>query len=505
MKTGRVYLVGAGPGDPGLITRRGEELISRAEVIIHDDLIDERLLESFPRNAEIIYAGKRRGMHLVPQALINSMLVEKAKEGKTVVRLKGGDPFLFGRGGEEVIALSDAGILFEVVPGVTSTVAVPAYAGIPVTHRNVASTFTVITGHEYPGKPDSGINWKCLAEDKGTLVFVMGVSNLAEIVKRLTENGKSARTPVALIGEGTRPTQKTVTGTLANIVDRVKKSKLKTPAVILVGNVVKFNKKLDWFTTRPLSGKRILVTRATGQAEAMSRVLSDAGAIPVELPVIGIKAIEDFSNMDKAISGISRYSWVVFTSVHGVDAFFNRLYEKKLDARDLSKCSIAAIGPATAAKLREKGVVSDMIPKKFSAAGILSELKKRNVSGKSFLLPRSDLADPELAQGIMKLGGKVNEIAAYHTVSLAEKTGKGKKPAFPGDIDVITFTSSSAVRALVNIFKDTDAMNRSKTACIGNKTAETATAAGIRVDIVSTVHTIDGLVSAIEDYFRKEA
>jgi len=505
MKTGKVYLVGAGPGDPGLITRRGEELISRADVIIHDDLLDKRLLDSFPPGVEIIYAGKRRGSHPVPQDLINSMLIEKARQGKTVVRLKGGDPFLFGRGGEEVIALKDAGILFEVVPGVSSAIAVPAYAGIPVTHRRVASTFTVITGHEYPGKPDSGINWKCLAEDKGTLVFVMGVSNLEEIVKRLKENGKNPRTPVALIGEGTRPTQKTVTGTLDNIVEKVKKSSLVTPAVIVVGDVVKFHKKLDWFTVRPLSGKRILVTRPAGQAAPMCKMLAEMGAEPVELPVIDIKTVEDTSELDKSIADLKKYDWIVFTSVHGVEAFFSRLYKKKLDARALYGCRVAAIGPATAAALQQKGIMPDFVPREFSTAGILADLEKMNISGSQFLLPRSDLADRELADGIMKLGGKVREITAYKTVPPSRKALKGREQLFPGNIDVITFTSSSAVTNLMSLFPDVPTVNKPKIACIGMKTADTAVAAGIKVDIVARVHTVAGLVSDIEDYFRKEA
>lgn len=506
MKTGKVYLVGAGPGDPGLISRRGLECLAQADVVIYDRLLDERLLDLVPLSAEKIYAGKKSGEHTSEQEEINQLLLEKAAKGKIVVRLKGGDPFVFGRGGEEAEALKDNQILFEVVPGVSSAVAVPAYAGIPVTHRGLASSFAVITGHEDPGKDRSSINWEKLATGVDTLVFLMGMENLPEIVARLLAHGRPADTPVAVIKDGTRPEQKTVVGSLTDIVARVKKHRLSSPAVIVVGEVVKLREKLAWFDNRPLFGKRILVTRARHQASALSRLLSEQGAQPIELPAIDIKAAASTAELDQAISNLERYQWIVFTSVNGVEAFFRRLNSLNLDSRTLKNIKIGAIGPATAQALATRGIIPDYLPEVYTTEGLIAGLSRGDITGQRFLLPRADIADKELTRGITRLGAEVHEVVTYRTVPAADTISQAQEMLLSGKIDVITFTSSSTVANLVAVFKGKPlAVNSAKVACIGPKTADTATRAGLKVDIVARQQTIPGLVAAIAEYFRKEA
>ncbi|MFC1977074.1 uroporphyrinogen-III C-methyltransferase [Chloroflexota bacterium] len=506
MKTGKVYLVGAGPGDPRLISLRGLECLAQADVVVYDRLLDERLLDSTRPEAEIIYVGKTVGQHTLEQDEINQLLVDKAREGKTVVRLKGGDPFVFGRGGEEAEALKDNHILFEVVPGVSSAVAVPAYAGIPVTHRGLASSFAVITGHEDPGKDKSSIAWEKLATGVDTLVFLMGMRNLPEIAARLIEHGRPANTPVAVIKDGTRPEQKTVVGSLTDIVARVKKHRLRSPAVIVVGEVVKLRGKLGWFDNRPLFGKRILVTRARHQVSVLSRLLSEQGAQPIELPAIDIKATANTEELDQAISNLERYQWIVFTSVNGVEAFFQRLNGLNLDSRALKNLKIGAIGPATAQALEKKGINPDYLPEVYTTEGLIDGLSRCDIAGQRFLLPRADIADKELTRGITQLGAEVHDVTTYRTVPAAEAVFQAQEMLLSGKIDVITFTSSSTVSNLVAAFKgEQPALNGAKVACIGPKTADTAAGAGLKVDIVAREQTIPGLVAAIEEYFRKEA
>ncbi|MBI2328350.1 MAG: uroporphyrinogen-III C-methyltransferase [Chloroflexi bacterium] len=504
MKTGKVYLVGAGPGDPGLISQRGLEYLAQADVVIYDRLLDERLLGSAPSGAEIIYAGKTAGEHSREQDEINRLLVEKAKEGKTVLRLKGGDPFVFGRGGEEAAALKDNQIPFEVVPGVSSAIAVPAYAGIPLTHRGLASSFAVLTGHEDPGKDRSSIAWEKLATGVDTLVFLMGMHNLPEIVTKLRAHGRPADTPVAVIQDGTKVEQKTVVGSLTDIVARVKKHRLSSPVVIVVGEVVKLREKLGWFENRPLFGKRILVTRARHQASALSRLLSEQGAQPIELPAIDIKATANSAELDGAILNLERYQWLVFTSVNGVEAFFQRLNSLDLDSRALKNLKIGSIGPATAQALEKKGITPDYLPEVYTTEGLLEGLSRGDIAGQRFLLPRADIADKELTRGISRFGAEVHEVTSYRTVPATEAISRAREMLLAGKIDVVTFTSSSTVSNLVAAFRgEPPAINSAKVACIGPKTADTAAGAGLKVDIVAREHTIPGLVAAIEEYFRK--
>lgn len=502
MEIGKIYLVGAGPGDPGLITQKGLECLARADVIIYDHLIDERLLDATLPAAEKIYAGKTYNEHDKEQPEINELLVSKAREGKTVVRLKGGDPFVLGRGGEEAEVLSSHDIPFEIVPGISSAVAVPAYAGIPVTHRQLASSFAVITGHEDPRKENSSIRWDKLSTGTDTLIFLMGMHNIAEIAARLMESGRPAETPVAVIKNGTLLQQQTVVGTLKDIVKKAKDSQLGPPAVIVVGDVVRLREKLRWFDNRPLWGKHILVTRAHRQAGAISRLLAEYGAQPVELPSIDIQPLYDYQEMDLAISDLPQYQWLIFTSVNGVEPFFGRLHEQKLDARALKGLKIGAIGPATAGALEKEGIIPDFCPKVYTSRGLITGLKGINVSGQSFLLVRADIADKELTEGLTVLGAKVREVSAYRNVPAIKSLDRVKKMLTGHEIDVITFTSSSTFSNLMMVLgKNKIALNGAKIACIGPKTAETVRKAGFQVDIIASEATIKGLVEAIKEYF----
>jgi uroporphyrinogen III methyltransferase/synthase len=505
MKAGKVYLVGAGPGDLGLMTQKGAKCLAQADVVIYDRLLNERLMNQVPSQAEKIYAGKAPSEPTREQTEINRLLVEKAREGKIVVRLKGGDPFVLGRGGEEAEALATHHIPFEIIPGISSATAVPAYAGIPVTHRGVASSFAVITGHEAPGKEGSGTNWEKLATGADTLVILMGMKNLPEIVARLLESGRPPDTPVAVIKEGTRPEQKTVVGSLKDIVAGVKSNHLTPPAVIVIGEVVRLRDKLRWFDNRPLFGRRVLVTRARHQAGALSRLLAEHGAEPVELPAIDIQPVTDGAELDRAISKLKDYQWIVFTSVNGVAAFWQRLSNLKLDSRALSGLLVAAIGPATAEALTARGISPDYVPETYTTAGILAGLGRRGIAGQRFLLPRADKATQDLVRGIRQLGAEVDEVTAYHTLPAGESIAEARRRLASGEIDVITFTSSSTVTGLLAAFQGEPLpVSRAKIACIGPKTAEAVTGAGLKVDILAGQPTIADLVGAIEEYFKKE-
>jgi len=506
MKSGKVYLVGAGPGDPGLITVKGIECLGKADVIVYDHLLDVSLLEAAPPDAEKIYVGKVAGRHTKPQDEINRILVDKAKEDKTVVRLKGGDPFVFGRGGEEAEALAENGIPFEVIPGITSSVAVPAYAGIPVSHRGLASSFAVITGHEDPTKESSSINWEGLARGVDTLVFLMGIKNLPLIVENLVKYGRDKSTPAAVIKNGTRPQQEIASGNLGDIIEKVKQSGITAPAVVIVGDVVALRGRLRWFDNLPLFGKRILVTRSRRQASKLSHLLAERGAAPVELSAIDIQPLDDYHKLDSAISCLANYQWVIFTSTNGVEAFWQRLALLNMDSRSLGNLVIGAIGPATTGALAERGITTDYMPEVYTGEGIIEGLKSHNISGKRILLPRADIADNELVDGLSGIGAEVDEVAAYRTVAAAEEANKAVKILSSGEIDVITFTSSSTVTNFMAAFEGQKPhIDNTTVACIGPKTKETAVKAGLDVDILAAEQTIPGLVNAIEDYFRRRA
>lgn len=500
---GKVYLVGAGPGDAGLITARGIDCLKRAQVIVYDHLIGKGLLDYAPADAEIIYAGKSAKIHAKEQHDINRILVEKAKEGKVVVRLKGGDPFILGRGGEEAMDLAANNIPFEIVPGISSAIAAPAYAGIPVTHRNMASSFAVVTGHEDPRKATSSINWENLATGVDTLVFLMGMGNLPLIVEKLTEHGRSPDTPIALIRHGTTLQQQTLTGTLSNIIEKARSADFQPPVAIVVGEVVGLQQNLSWFENRPLFGKRILVTRSRSQASKLSSLLSERGAQPVELPTIEIHPVPDPDELDQEILNLPDYDWVIFTSVNGVEAFWKRLRALGLDARQFARSGIAAIGPATAQALVKRGLVPDFIPEEYTSNGIVSGLAERKIDGCHILLPRADIAPKDLTDGLTQLGAEPLEITTYLT-RLPEKTAseKIKKMLLDEKIDIVTFTSSSTVTNLLSILEgDWQMLKKAKIACIGPITAATAEKAVLKVDIIAQEQTIHGLVSAIEEVY----
>jgi uroporphyrinogen III methyltransferase/synthase len=506
MKSGRVYLVGAGPGDPGLITVKGREYLEKADIIVYDRLLDESLLAHAGRDAEKIYVGKASPEHTMSQTEINRLLVQKAKEGKNVVRLKGGDPFVLGRGGEEAKELAKNRITFEVVPGVTSAIAVPAYAGIPVTHRNLASSFAVVTGHEDPAKAGSSINWEKLATGVDTLVFLMGVQNMPEIVAKLLEHGRSGDTPVAMIKDGTRPQQRTVVGTLRDIIGLMKETALAPPAIFIVGEVVKLRETIRWFENRPLFGKRILVTRARQQAGILSKLLAERGALPVALPAITIQPIPDNQKLKQAILNLANYQWIVFTSVNGVEAFFDELRASKLDVRALHGLNIAAIGPATGKALEANGITADYCPEVFTTEGLISGFHGRNIACQRFLLPRTDIADEQLAKGLTGLGAMVHEIAVYRTLPDVDAITGVKKMLSSNQLDVITFTSSSTVTNFFTALAGYAVpLRKVKIACIGPKTADALMKSGLKPDVIAREHTIPGLVDAIEELFGEEA
>jgi len=504
---GKVYLVGAGPGDPGLITVKGLECIRKADVIIYDYLASPSLLKHTSK-AEMIYVGKKGSDHTLAQNMINELIVEKAKAGLTVARLKGGDPFIFGRGGEEAEVLIDEGIPFEIVPGVTSAIAAPAYAGIPLTHRDFTSTLAFVTGHEDPTKEGTSINWESLAKGIGTIVFFMGVKNLPDIVHKLILHGMKPDTPVALIRWGTTPNQETVSGTLENIAERVKAAGLKAPAIIVVGGVVTLREKMKWFENRPLFGKRILVTRAREQASDLVKLLSDLGAECLECPTIKVVPPDDWKPLDNAVENLSDYNWIVFTSVNGVKFFFERLFAKGKDVRALGHLKTASIGPATAKKLFDFGLKSDIIPESYRAESVVEAFQKEDIKGKKILLPRAEEARPVLPVELKKMGATVDEITAYCTKEVRDNADILTDQLREGDIDIITFTSSSTVKNFRAILPQDDKelqnlMRDIMIAGIGPITADTAKELGFDVHIVAESFTIPGLCEAIVNGVRR--
>ncbi len=498
----KVYLVGAGPGDVGLLTLKAVDALSKAEVLVYDRLAEEKILSFAPETAERIYVGKASSNHAMRQEDINRLLANKAKEGKTVVRLKGGDPFVFGRGGEEALYLKEENVPFEIVPGVTSAIAAAAYAGIPVTHRNVAASFAVVTGHEDPNKENSSINWACLATATDTLVFLMGIENLPKITKKLMENGRAGNTPAAFVRWGTRSEQETLITTLENAAEDVAKNGLKPPAVFVLGNVVNLRNELRWFDNenRPLFGKRILVTRARAQASALTEKLEELGAWVTEAPVIKIAEPSDnYQKLDNALSKINGYSWIIFTSVNGVRHFFARLQKAKLDSRALHNAKIAAIGTATAAELLIYGIVADLCPDEFRAEGIIDALNGKVNESDNILIPRAEVARETLVDSLKDFGAKVEVAAAYKTVEDEQNGEKLREKLLSGEIDVVTFTSSSTVKNFVKLIGGAELLQNVKTACIGPVTAETLKNYGVTADVVAKEYTIPGLVEVLRE------
>jgi len=509
---GKVYLVGAGPGDPGLITLRGKHLLERAEVVVYDYLANPKLLSHVPEEAERIYAGKKGGgLHAFTQAEINRLLIDHAAAGKRVVRLKGGDPFIFGRGAEEIEELVAAGINFEVVPGVTSATAAATYAGIPITHREYTASVAFVTGHEAPGKKESNIAWDKLATGAGTLVIYMGIKNLPIITRKLIDNGRSPDTPVAVVRWASTPQQRSVEGTLATITDIVKEAAIRPPALIIVGEVVKLRSTIDWFERRPLFGRRMVVTRTREQASELVALLEENGADCLEYPTLHMEPALDYTVLDQALAEIGSYDWLLFTSINAVTWFFRHLNELDLDVRSLGGPKIAVVGRATAKKLRDYGLKVDLIPEKFTGEGLAEALIKAGV-GKDdrILLPRAEKAREVLPEMLGKAGARVTVAPVYRNVPPQGRKDELRQRLEEQSIDLVTFTSSSTVDnflTMVDAASDEELhrlLDPVKIAVIGPITAKTVRKHGLRVDIQPEEYTIASMVDAIVHYYRNQ-
>ena len=498
---GIVYLVGAGPGDPGLITVRGLRLLKTADAVVYDRLANPILLGEARPDAKLIDAGKAPGDQRLTQDETNALLVDLGKKGKTVVRLKGGDPFVFGRGGEEAEALAKGGIPFEVVPGVTSAVAVPAHAGIPVTHRGASASVTFVTGNEDPTKKESQVNWKALAKSADTIVVLMGLGNLPLIAQELNVGGLPLDWPVALIQQGAGPKQRTVVGVLGNIADLARKEGLKPPAIAVFGHVVNLREHIAWYDTRPLFGKRVLVTRTREQASSLAEQLTECGAEVIELPAIAIEAIQSNKVLEMALDELSSYHWVVFTSTNGVDIFFDRLHMSGRDSRYLASVQVCAIGTATAAAIKTHGINADLVPEQYVSEALIEALMQGAAEDKHVLLARAEAGRTELRTGLEAAGARVDDIALYNTVVPSDSRERARK-IFEEGIDIVTFASSSTVKNLINLLDgDVSPLEKVTVACIGPITASTAREMGLTVHVEAEQYTIPGLVQALSDHF----
>ncbi|MDQ6861021.1 MAG: uroporphyrinogen-III C-methyltransferase [Verrucomicrobiota bacterium] len=499
---GKCFLVGAGPGDIGLVTLRAKECIERAEVIVYDYLCNPEMLKWAPQTAEVLYAGKKAGAHTLTQEEINELLVAKTREGKQVVRLKGGDPFLFGRGGEEALALRRAKLPFEIVPGVTSAIAAPAYAGIPVTHRGNASHVTFFTGHEDPSKTESAIDFAALAKLGGTKVMLMGVERIGAIAQELITNGAAPDLPVALVRWGTTARQETLTGTLQDIAERVAAAGFEAPAVAVFGEVVRLRDELNWYEGKPLAGKRIVVTRTRAQAGALTDQLRGLGADVLELPTIRIEPPTDLRAFAELVQDAHAYDWIVFTSPNGVNAFFEMFYKLYHDAREIGGARIAAIGPGTAQRIRDFRLHVDLQPEEFVAEGLVRAFKKEgDVENLRILIARAEKARDVLPKELSAMGAIVDEGFAYRTVPETRDDNGARRRFVEEGADLITFTSSSTAENFMAL--DLPWPPGMQVASIGPVTSKTARDLGLNVDLEARRHDIPGLVESIRNFYAR--
>ena len=499
-KSATCYLVGAGPGDLGLVTLRAKECIEMADVLVYDALSSPELLRWTKPGCEKIHVGKRARDHAMPQDQINALIVEKTKAGKSVVRLKGGDPMIFGRGGEEAAELAAAGVPFEIVPGISSTIAGPAYAGIPVTHRDHCTQLTIFTGHEDPTKGFSSIDFAQLAKAPGTKVFVMGVSRLREITAAFIQHGADPATPIALTRWATTPAQTTIEGTLATIADIADKAKFSSPAVAVIGGVVTERQRLNWFEKRPLFGKRIVVTRTREQAGELSKSLRDLGADVIELPTIRIEHPDDHQGFAEMVAGAHEYDWLVFTSPNGVERFFDAFYKAYPDARCLGNAKLAAIGTGTAKKIQEYRFAVDLIPERFVAEGLIEAFKKENVENLTMLWVKAAESREIVGDGLAALGAIVDECIAYRTVPETEDPTGARARLIEQGADLITFTSGSTVDHFVNL--GIPWPEGCVAGSIGPITSEVLRKHQLPPAFEATKHDIPGLTAAIVKYFK---
>jgi uroporphyrinogen III methyltransferase/synthase len=491
---GKVYLVGAGPGDPGLLTLKAARAIGSCDVLVYDYLAAAPIVALAPPDCEKIYVGKKAGAHTMRQEEITALIVRLGSEGKRVVRLKGGDVFVFARGGEEAEELRDAGIPFEIVPGITSAIAAPAYAGIPVTHRDHNTSFTIATGHEDPTKGATTIDFARLANPNQTLIFLMAMGNLAGIVGELRRHGMPGDLPVAIVREGTKPQQETLVATLDTIVAEVERTKFAAPAIVVIGNVVREREAIRWFDNGPLFGKKILVTRPAGSADEFAAKLWEVGAEPLIAPTIAIGPPDDANGADLAVRIVETYAWAVFTSQNGVTAFFDRVSARGGDARVFGDTRIAAIGPKTAERLLAHGIRADFVPARFIGEEVADGLLERTEPGDRVLVYRAQEARDAMPDALREAGRAVDVYAAYKTSPVIDDGIRVAAEA----ADIWTFASASSVRAFVDNVPDAAVVARDKVvACIGPVTADAARDLGLPVSVVPEDYTVDGLIDAL--------
>ena len=503
-KKGKVFLVGAGPGDIGLLTIKGARCLEKADVVVYDFHLNSQVLNYVRQDAEFIYAGKRGGHHTMGQEEINAVLIDRASGGKTVCRLKGGDPFVFGRGGEEACALAEAGLEFEIVPGVSSAVAAPAYAGIPLTHRKISSSFAVIPGYEDATKQNSAIDWEKLATGVGTLVFLMAVKNMDELAGKLIENGKPPETPVAVVRWGTRPEQRTIISTLGEIAGQMRQNEIRPPAVVVVGEVVRLREKLRWYETKPLFGHRVLVTRQHSAAAAGAagfESLEDLGAEIMQFPTLEIAPPESFEPLDEALGRIGSYDWIIFTSATGVQFFFERFSHLGMDIRSI-KAGICAVGSKTAEALRRFCLNVDLVPEEFRAEGLIKAfcaLYPSGLEGRRFLLPRAEEARELFPEKVRRMGGIIDVPSAYRAVKPFAHGKRLKRFLKEGRITVATFTSGATFTNFMEMVGEdaTDLLRGVAIAAIGPATAKKIEQAGLKAEIIPGEATMEALEEAI--------
>lgn len=496
----KVYLLGAGPGDPGLLTLKAKAVLEKADVVVYDYLANKSFLAYCRPEAQILYVGKKGGDHTLPQDQINQLLVEKAREGKVVARLKGGDPYVFGRGAEEAEELLDAGVDFEVVPGVTSAVAAPAYAGIPLTHRAYASSVSFITGHEDPAKAESAHDWEALARSASTLVFFMGVKNLPDIAKNLIAAGRPAATPAALVRWGTTCRHRSLAADLGSIAEKAKAAGFAAPSLLVVGDVVRLRDRLSWFEKRPLLGRGVVVTRSREQASDLVRLLEDEGACCFEFPAIEIAPLADDAPVRRAARELSSHDWVIFTSANGVEAFFAAMAAEGLDARAFGTAKVGAIGPATAAALTARGIRADFLPERFVAESVVEGLLARGVAGKSVLIPRAEKAREVLPEKLAEAGATVTVLPVYATRPVDQDPEEILAAMRAGDIRYVTFTSSSTVdnffaKIPPQVFREF--VPAVACAVIGPVTAKTLEKYGFTPEVTAGEYTVPALARAV--------
>jgi uroporphyrinogen III methyltransferase/synthase len=498
---GTVYLVGAGPGDAGLLTLRGAELLRRADMVIHDMLVNPELLRLAPAAAEVLARGSQGTPNALSQEQLTALMIARARQGKCVVRLKGGDPYIFGRGGEEAEELAAAGILFEVVPGVSSIVAAPNYAGIPLTHREHSSTFTVLTGHEDPTQQESDLDFEQIARIPGTKVILMGLKRLRELTETLIARGMSPKTPVAVVERGTTGQQRSVEGTLATIAAIAAKEQLSAPAITLIGDVVKLRSRLNWFEKRPLFGRRVVVTRARDQAGQLSSRLAEQGAEVIEIPTIRIEPTNRKEEIVDALLELNAYDWLVFTSSNGVTSFFDLFFKRFKDLRDIGGVRIAAIGPGTAAKLTELHLQVDLMPEEAVGTEIAKAFQKfESIENLKMCLLRAEVANPDLPRALEELGAIVDDVAVYRTVPETEDPTGAAARLLAGGADWVTFTSASTVdhfHARFNLPQLVKTFPQMKLASIGPETSKALRTLGLEPALEARTHTIEGLAAAL--------